>query len=180
MKKTVLLVIDTQQALLEMGAYRGAEMIEAIGMLLAAARTNGHEVIYVRHNEENTPFTPHTRGWQIVDQVAPQAGEKIVDKWFSSAFRGTDLLDYLRDKRINRLIVVGMMTEYCVETTVRIASSLGFEVILPEGANSTLDNGRWSAKDLYEHHNFNIMRNRFAVMPSVRETESLLAGANIQ
>lgn len=164
-----------------MGTYRGAEMIEAIGMLLlTAARTNGREVIYVRHNEENTPFAPHTQGWQIVGQVAPQAGEKIVDKWFGSAFRGTDLLDYPRSKRINRLIVIGMMTEHCVETTAWIASDLGFEVIVPEGANSTLDNGSCLAKGLYEHHNFNIMRNRFAAIPSVRETVSLLAGESVQ
>ena len=48
MKKTVLLVIDTQQALLDMGAYRGAEMLDAIGRMLLAARTHGREVIYVR------------------------------------------------------------------------------------------------------------------------------------
>ena len=43
MKKTVLLVIDTQQALLDMGAYRGAEMLDAIGRMLLAARTHGRE-----------------------------------------------------------------------------------------------------------------------------------------
>ena len=98
-----------------------------------------------------------------------------MDKWYNSAFRGTDLLDYLRGNGVERLVVVGMMTEYCVEATVRAASDLGFEVILPEGANSTLDNGRWSAKDLYEHHNFDIMRGRFAAMPSVDEVVALLS-----
>ncbi|OAM31138.1 MULTISPECIES: cysteine hydrolase family protein [Eikenella] len=177
MKKTVLLVIDTQQALLDMGAYRGAEMLAAIGRLLAAARAHGHEVIYVRHNENEagSPFAPHTPGWQIAAAVAPQPGEKVVDKWYSSAFRGTDLLDYLHGKGVARLVVAGMMTEYCVETTVRTASDLGFEVILPEGANSTLGNGRWSAQELYEHHNFDIMRDRFAAMPSVDEAVALLS-----
>lgn len=175
MKKTVLLVIDTQQALLDMGAYRGAEMLDAIGRMLLAARTHGREVIYVRHNEADSPFVPNSHGWQIAAAVAPQAGEKVVDKWYNSAFRGTDLLDYLRGNGVERLVVVGMMTEYCVEATVRAASDLGFEVILPEGANSTLDNGRWSAKDLYEHHNFDIMRGRFAAMLSVDEAVALLS-----
>ena len=175
MKKTVLLVIDTQQALLDMGAYRGAEMLDAIGRMLLAARAHGREVIYVRHNELDSPFAPNSPGWQIAAAVAPQAGEKVVDKWYNSAFRGTDLLDYLRGNGVERLVVVGMMTEYCVEATVRAASDLGFEVILPEGANSTLDNGRWSAKDLYEHHNFDIMRGRFAAMPSVDEAVALLS-----
>ena len=175
MKKTVLLVIDTQQALLDMGAYRGAEMLDAIGRMLLAARTHGREVIYVRHNEADSPFAPNSPGWQIAAAVAPQAGEKVVDKWYNSAFRGTDLLDYLRGNGVERLVVVGMMTEYCVEATVRAASDLGFAVILPEGANSTLDNGRWSAKELYEHHNFDIMRGRFAAMPSVDEAVALLS-----
>ncbi|MGF6147137.1 Isochorismatase family protein yecD [Kingella potus] len=177
MQKTALLIIDVQQSLLDMRPYRAQEMMDAISLLLHTARTHGREVVYVRHNDAADPmFAPHSPGWQIAGRIAPQPGERVVDKQFNSAFRGTDLRDYLRQQGITRLMVVGMMTEYCIESTVRVAGDLGFDVVLPEGANSTLDNGRWSAREIYEHHNFDIMRGRFAAMPGVEEAAALLAG----
>ncbi|UOP00116.1 cysteine hydrolase family protein [Kingella potus] len=142
MQKTALLIIDVQQSLLDMRPYRAQEMMDAISLLLHTARTHGREVVYVRHNDAADPmFAPHSPGWQIAGRIAPQPGERVVDKQFNSAFRGTDLRDYLRQQGITRLMVVGMMTEYCIESTVRVAGDLGFDVVLPEGANSTLDNG---------------------------------------
>ena len=174
--KTALLVIDTQQSLLDMQPYRAEEMLTVIGQLLATARAHGRTVIYVRHGDENDPqLKPGSPGWQIAARIAPQPGERIIDKQYSSAFKGTDLLDYLHQNNIRRLIVVGMMTEYCIESTVRTANYLDFDVVLPEGGNSTLANGNWSAQEVYEHHS-GIMRGRFAAMPDVAEAAAMLSG----
>lgn len=55
--KTALLVIDTQQSLLDMQPYRAEEMLAVIGQLLATARAHGRTVIYVRHGDENDPHS---------------------------------------------------------------------------------------------------------------------------
>ena len=74
------------------------------------------------------------------------------------------------NKGITQLIVTGMQTEYCIDTTCKVAFEYGFKVIIPEKANTTFDNGKISAKDLYEHYNFNIFNNRFGIVESIENT----------
>ncbi len=74
---------------------------------------------------------------QIHDCVAPLAGETVVRKHFPNSFRDTALLDELRSRGITRLVIAGMMTHMCVDTTVRAAFDLGFECRLAHDACAT-------------------------------------------
>lgn len=61
-----------------------------------------------------------------------------------------------------------MQTEYCIDTTIKVAYEKGYEIIIPEMTNTTVDNGYMIGKVLYQHHN-NIFNKRFALIKTVKE-----------
>src|SRR5690606_21418854 len=84
-------------------------------------------------------FLPGTRGAEIHDCVAPAQGESLVQKHFPNSFRETPLLESLRERRIARLVIAGMMTHMCIDTTTRAAADLGFECLLAHDGCATRD-----------------------------------------
>ncbi len=87
----------------------------------------------------STFFIPGTLGAEIHDNVAPATGEKVIEKNFPNSFRDTDLLDYLRSEGITDLVVCGMMTQMCVDATVRAAKDFGFSCTVIGDACATKD-----------------------------------------
>ena len=117
-----------------------------------------------------TDGEPSSKGWEIYSAVIPTPGEKIVRKRFNSVFRETDLQSYLDERDIGTLIVVGIQTGYCVETTVRVAFENGFAVVVSEMTNTTYDNGELTARQIHEFHNRRMLDGRFAALRSMSET----------
>jgi nicotinamidase-related amidase len=153
---TALLVIDVQVGLVEgaESAYRGAEMLANINRLLAKARTTGIPVIYIQHDgSEAGRLAVGSPGWQIHPAITPIDGEAIVRKRASDAFHETILQRELESRSIKRLVITGMKTEYCVDTTSRRAISLGFDVVLVGDAHATTDSEALPAKQIIRHHN---------------------------
>ena len=70
------------------------------------------------------------RGHDIVDELAPVAGEPVVDKPGKGAFFATDLQAILTNRGIENLIVGGVTTEVCVHTTVREANDRGYRCVV--------------------------------------------------
>ena len=81
----------------------------------------------------------HKGGGDIHEYVTPLTGETVFVKEHVSCFRETPLLEYLQEKEVERLVVVGMMTHMCVEAATRSADDLGFETILIHDACATRD-----------------------------------------
>lgn len=97
--------------------------------LLARCRAASMPVIHVRHESirpGSTFFLPGTEGADIHPLAAPLPGEAVLTKNFPNSFRDTALLQHLRDLGATDIIVVGMMTHMCIDTTVRAAFDLGF------------------------------------------------------
>lgn len=97
--------------------------------VLARCRAASMPVIHVRHESVrpgSTFFLPGTEGAAIHALVAPLPGEAVLTKNFPNSFRDTALLQHLRDLGATDIIVVGMMTHMCIDTTVRAAFDLGF------------------------------------------------------
>lgn len=76
---------------------------------------------------------------QIAHQISPKTEEKIIDKFYSSSFKETNLKAYLDEKQFSKLVIMGMQTEYCVDTAIRVAFELGYNLIVPQDLNTTFD-----------------------------------------
>lgn len=151
---TALLVIDAQVGQIERPVFRGPEVLGRIRMLLERARAAGVAVVYVRHEApEGELFAPGTRGWEIHPSVAPAGGEPVVSKRSADAFHGSELLNVLRALGARRLVVAGCRTDYCIDTTCRRATTLGFDVTLASDAHTTNDNAVLPAAQIIAHHN---------------------------
>jgi nicotinamidase-related amidase len=153
MPRSALLIIDVQVAIVD-GAYRADEMLAVLADLSKVAREAGAPVIHLRHNNAN--YAPMTKGaptWEIHPAVAPLADELVIDKQASDGFFETDMQDQLERLGVRRLVVGGMQTEFCVDTTCRAALSRGFEVTLISDGHSTGD-AVTPAKTTIAHHNY--------------------------
>ena len=169
--KTALVVIDTQVGMFETPDVPpvpdGERLLRNVEGLIHRAREAGVAVIHVRHADgPGHPLERGTRGWEIHPRVAPAEDEPVVDKETPDSFLRTTLGDELESRGIGRLVLAGMQTEYCVDTTCRRAFSLGYEVTLVADAHGTWDEGGLSAAQIVAHHN-EVMGNGFAeVVPS--------------
>jgi nicotinamidase-related amidase len=140
---TALVLVDLQNDYFPGGAMQlvGAEeAVAQAGNLLQAFRARSWPVFHVRHVAKRpgaTFFLPGTTGVDFHAAVEPSAGEAVVTKHFPSAFRETTLLDDLRAAGASRLVLAGMMTHMCVDTTVRAAADLGFECMLAQDGCAT-------------------------------------------
>jgi nicotinamidase-related amidase len=124
--------------------------------LLAHWRAGGWPVFHVQHvsREPASTFRPGQPGVELKPATAPLAGEPIVVKSTPSAFAGTGLEALLAARAIRALVVTGFITNNSVETTVRVAATLGYEVRLVEDATATFDRrdlaGRlWRAEEVH-------------------------------
>lgn len=109
---------------------------------LEISRENGDEVIFIQHiNKDRNAsfFAEGTFGCEIHDSVAPLPDEKIIVKRKPNSFFETELDEYLKAKGITSLIICGMMSHMCIDTTVRAAKDLGYTVQLIENACTTKD-----------------------------------------
>jgi len=175
MSKSVLLVVDVQTALIKEHPYNEDKVIDNIKELISAARANGKEVLYVRHDDgKGSDLEYGTEGWQVYAKIAPNKDEKVFDKKYNSAFLKTGLKDYLDSKGIDTIILVGLQTEYCIDTTCKSAFEYGHKIIIPEETNTTFDNEYLSGEKLYEFYNYKIWDKRFANVLSVEETITIL------
>lgn len=170
MSNCVLLVVDVQNALIKENPYNEHKVIDNVKRLIAAARENGKEVVYVRHDDgKGTELEAGTEGWQIYNEVEPESHDKIIEKQYNSAFVKTGLKDYLYSKEVDTIILVGLQTEYCIDATCKSAFDNGYEIIIPEETNTTFDNEFLSGKKLFEFYNYKIWNNRFARVLKLEE-----------
>ena len=170
MKKTALLVIDVQNGIFNIPDKPVADeqiVLKNINYLISRSREEGVPVIFVQHNSPKGILKYQTKAWEIHPDVVPFVSELRINKQYADSFQDTTLRKQLDILYIDTLIIAGLQTEYCVDTTCRRAYSLGFEVILASDAHSTVD-GVMSAKEIIMHHN-DILGNGFAQVKESRD-----------
>ncbi|MBQ3704664.1 MAG: cysteine hydrolase [Oscillospiraceae bacterium] len=166
-----LIVMDMQKGLMGNELYNFDHFLENTGKVLRAARENGIEVIYVQHDDgPGSGLTQGDEAFEIAEQVAPQAGEKIFTKNHGSCFGNKDFTKYLEDAGDDTLIIMGLLTNFCVNTTVQSAFERGYKVLIPEGTNSTFDNQYMTGETAYKFFNEATWADYFAKCLSVEET----------
>ena len=92
---------------------------------------------HIAHYSGATFFIPNTYGVKIHNNVKPVGNEKVITKHYPNSFRETELLSHLNDNNISDLIICGMMTHMCIDTTVRAAYDLRFNNTLIGDACAT-------------------------------------------
>jgi nicotinamidase-related amidase len=140
---TTLLLVDIQNDYFPGGAMEVVGATAAANQAakaLAAFRQQGLPIIHVQHIAARpgaTFFLPNTTGAEIHESVRPGPGEALIRKHFPNSFRETPLLEHLRGANVSRIVIAGMMTHMCVDTTTRAAADLGFACSLAHDACAT-------------------------------------------
>jgi nicotinamidase-related amidase len=152
---TAVLVIDVQQGLCqgEGAAFDCPGTIARINQVTAKARAAGAVVIFIQHESSAGYLEYGMPAWQLAHGVEVQGSDLRVRKTTPDSFLRTELESILREKRITNLVVCGMHTEFCVDTTTRRALSLGFPVLLVSDAHTSAGNEAISALQVIAHHN---------------------------
>ena len=142
--KEALLIIDVQNDYFPggtcelFGAYEAENKIKT---LIEESRKSDRPIIYIQHINppDDTFFIEGTFGCEISERIKPQADDKVIVKYYPNSFLETELDPYLKEKGIEKLIVCGMMTHMCVDTTVRAAMDHGYKVDLVADGCATMD-----------------------------------------
>ena len=170
-ERTALVIIDMQRAFLEDEGSLAKAGIDITGLkaamegckrLLASARQAGVPVIHTRYVyrpdyadggilvnyimpqlREVDSLAAGTADIEIVDELAPVDGETVIDKNRPSAFYATNIEPLLNGLGVDSLVVCGVTTNICVETTVRDASQRDYKVFVPKDATGELEQLRY-------------------------------------
>ena len=136
LKKPTLLLVDVQKAFLEddyPGIKRNNHDAEIIcGKILEKWRENNFPVIHVRHSSTdiNSKLHESKPGFEFNENVLPKNNELVITKRVNSAFIGTDLKLILDKSQTEIIVIVGMTTNHCISSTVRMSGNYGYETYL--------------------------------------------------
>jgi nicotinamidase-related amidase len=145
MMRTALLIVDVQNDYFPGGKNElvgSNDACSRIKDLLVAFRNKRLPVIYIQHISMKPGasfFLPGTAGAEIYEAVKPLPGEVIVKKHAPNSFKNTELLDTLKVKGVDRLVICGMMTHMCIDSTVRAAAEAGFDCTVAQDTCATKD-----------------------------------------
>ena len=114
-------------------------------------------------------MTKGKEGFEIYEGFRPMDDEVVFDKKVNSSFKDTGLLEYLRIKEENTIVVVGLQTDYCIDATIKAGFEHGFYMLVPANTNSTFDNPYMSAEQIYKYYNEFMWNGRYAECISFEE-----------
>ncbi len=167
---TAVVIIDVQVGLLadeDFPIYDGAGLVTRLREVINQARAASIPVIYVQHcGGEDDPLHPSKPGHAIHPGVGAQPGDLVVQKRHPDSFQETTLQQELERRGIRKLVIGGMETPMCVDTTTRRAYSLGYEVTLIADGHSTPAYGGLTAPQIIDHYNITLGMAFAAVKPA--------------
>ncbi len=160
-RPAALLLVDVQQGFDDprWGNRNNPEAEARMAQLLEAWRDRGLPVIHIQHcsTDPDSPLRPDLPGSALKEATGPRPGEPVIQKRVNSAFIQTPLETHLKREDISALVVVGLTTDHCVSTTVRMAGNLGFTVFLVSNATATFnrkgfDGRMYPAEEIHRIH----------------------------
>jgi nicotinamidase-related amidase len=141
--KTALLLVDIQNDYFPGGKMVSEGSVAASAHareLLTYFREHNMPVVHIQHVSVRPGATfmlPGTDGVKIHESVSPVEGETVFEKNYPNSFCNTPLKEHLKNEQIDRLVICGMMTHMCIDSTVRCAFDQGFQVVVAHDACAT-------------------------------------------
>ncbi|MGW4892321.1 cysteine hydrolase family protein [Kitasatospora sp. NPDC004240] len=139
----VLVVIDVQKGFDDAAFWGPRDNPDAerrITELTDAWQATGRPIVIVRHGSKAGPLQPGTPGYELKDSVADVPADLRVTKTVNSAFYGTpDLHAWLQERGARQVVIAGIITNVCNETTARMAGNLGYDAVFPVDAMHAFD-----------------------------------------
>lgn len=150
---TALLIIDVQSILCsgEYACHDIDNVLQRINGMSRAARDAGVPVVLIQHEDSDMPYL--SDAWQLEPRLLTDASDLKMRKTTPDSFLRTELADLLQARGIEHLVICGLQSDYCVDTTTRRALAQGYTVTLASDAHSTVDNAVLSATQISAHHN---------------------------
>jgi nicotinamidase-related amidase len=134
--------------------YDGQNLLQRIAYVIATMRNRGNPVVFIQHSgPAKSILEPGTQGYAIHPEVAPRNHEPVFQKSTPDSFYGTGLGHYLTGHEIRHIVVCGIQTELCIDTTCRSAVNRGWQVTLIGNGHSTWQRGSLTPQDIIAHHN---------------------------
>ncbi|WNE99857.1 isochorismatase family protein [Streptomyces luomodiensis] len=177
-----LIVVDVQESFRARPSWEqiaDPRIADPVNRLVRLARAEGDQVIWVLHTEPGSEgvFDPEQGQVRLLAELErPAPGEPVLHKTSHNAFTTTPLHQLLTTAGVRELVVCGIRTEQCVETTTRVGSDLGYRVVFVTDATTTHPIGELSAEAVIERAEA-VLRGRFARIATVAELEAEAAGA---
>ena len=144
-QKPILICINLQQAFQDeayWGGNRNNQNAEEISsQIIAKWREINEQIIHVRHSSTNANSKLHkdSKGFQFHPSCLPIEGEIVLTKSVNSCFIGTPLKQLLDERNCSTVVIIGVTTDHCVSTTVRMAANYGYNLLLISDATATFD-----------------------------------------
>jgi nicotinamidase-related amidase len=154
--RQALIVIDMQQGSFGPSTPRHDTegLVGRLNRLAERVREASGVVIFVQHaGPDGDPHHASQPGHAVLEALEVRPEDLRVLKTACDAFLGTPLEAELKSRAIDRLIVTGCATDYCVDTTVRSALARGFAVTAPSDGHTTADRPHLPAETIIQHHN---------------------------
>ena len=109
-------------------------------------------MVFIQHEAQNE-LRHGSREWQLADGLIAEPGDVRVRKTTPDSFNQTELAALLKARHIDALVICGMHTEFCVDTTCRRAMALGWPVWLAADAHTSAGNAALTPQQVIAHHN---------------------------
>jgi len=152
-----LLIIDMQKGMFtkETPRYQSDLIVSNINSIANIVRIINAQVIFIQHDgNKEEGYQPNTKEWEIITEISMKPIDKIIHKTACDSFYKSELEKYLVENGINRLIITGCATDYCVDTTIKSATSKDYNVFVPSDGHTTTNRPSISAEQVIDHYNW--------------------------
>ncbi|GGC91763.1 cysteine hydrolase family protein [Enterococcus wangshanyuanii] len=152
MTNRALIVIDLQNGLEQTGngLFQLNDVLTGVNQRICAYRKQQQPIIFIQHEDEE--LIPQSHNWQLFEQLDARSEDYYVGKTHANSFFKTVLKQQLDALAVTELEFCGAQTEYCVDTTIRMAHGLGYTNFMKKGLSTTLNNELLGAKTIIQHH----------------------------
>ncbi|GEP18756.1 cysteine hydrolase family protein [Pediococcus argentinicus] len=147
MSKQALVIIDLQNGLSHMADFDG--VVQRVNQRIKDFRSKGLPIIYVQHQDEE--LVPNTTAWQFAPELDVPEDATVVAKIHPDSFYHTELQKVLDDLEVTDLEICGAQSDYCVDTTIRVAFDRGYKIRIGYDMHTTEDSKYMTALQMRDY-----------------------------